>query len=236
MQTLVFDISGDYAMFRKPYSAASPISYPVPPPSAVIGIVGAILGLDKAHYAEQIGWQQIQVGIAIRSPIERFRTGLNVLHTKNADKYFRPRAGESTHAPQPFEFLRNPSYRIYLSGLTNTHQQQLSEQLQQGRSHYNATLGLANCHADITWVGEWNAQPIEENSAWQCVTVVPLQDHTTIHYQNNRHYQRFRIPAAMDSDRIVHRYQEVLVAEDGRAIEGHGGAIYRVGEEQIAWI
>ena len=48
---LVFDIEGDMALFRKPYTTTSMVSYPFPPPTAVAGMLGAIVGIN--HEASQ---------------------------------------------------------------------------------------------------------------------------------------------------------------------------------------
>lgn len=50
---LVFDITSEYAMFRKFYTTTSSISYPFPPPTAIGGLIAAIIGeeneADKKH-------------------------------------------------------------------------------------------------------------------------------------------------------------------------------------------
>jgi CRISPR-associated protein Cas5h len=57
-------------------------------------------------------------------------------------------------------------------------------------------------------------------------------------YEDGRKYQRFRIPAAMDSDRVVHRYQEVVVAEDAGPIQGQGPSehVFEVDGDLISFL
>ena len=52
---LIFDISSNIAMFRKPYTTTSLISYPFPPPTAVAGLLGAMTGLDNQADSEGAG-------------------------------------------------------------------------------------------------------------------------------------------------------------------------------------
>lgn len=50
----VFEVSGRMAMFRKPYTTTSSVSYPFPPPTALAGMIAAILGYDNG--ASEKGW------------------------------------------------------------------------------------------------------------------------------------------------------------------------------------
>ena len=238
MRTLVFDVWGDYGQFKKPYSPMSPVSYPFPPPTAVLGMLGAIAGYGKDEYHERLGWRDARVGVSPRVPVQVFRTAINLLQTKDGtDSYFRPRAGQNTHTQVPFEFLKAPRYRLYVAGLLDDAAQRLIEELQAGTTHYTVTLGLASCIADVAWVGEWEADATVAHD-WSTRTVVPLLGDVRVHYEDGRRYHRLRVPAVMDGARVVHRYQEVVVAEDGEAVRGEGGdaVFYEVGHETIAFL
>lgn len=238
MRTLVFDIEGDYALFKKPYSPMSPVSYPLPPPPAVLGMLGAILGYGKDRYHQQLGWKQVRLGVALRKPTRAFRAALNLLQTKTGtDGFFRPLAGQNTHTQVPCEFLREPAFRVYVAGLTDAVASELAERLRTGRTAYTVTLGWANCLADLIWIGEWSARPVTGDT-WLATTAVPLTADVQIHYEDNRRYHRLRIPAVMDDKRIVQRYQEIVLAEDGQPIRGQGGAgvLYAIGPDNVAFL
>lgn len=238
MRTLVFDIAGDYGQFKKPYSPMSPVSYPVPPPPAVLGMLGAILGLDKDDYHQRLGWDRVRVAVGLRAPLRVFRAALNLLQTKDGtDAFFRPRAGQNTHTQVPFEFLRDPCFRVYVAELAEPVADALADQLRSGRTAYTVALGLAPCLADVTWVGEWQAQPVSEHD-WEARTAVPMTDGLQVYYEEGRRYHRLRIPAVMDATRTVHRYQEIVLAEDGRPIRGQGGAgvIHVIGPDRVAFL
>lgn len=238
MRTLVFDIAGDYGQFKKPYSPMSPVSYPLPPPPAVLGMLGAVLGLAKTQYHRRLGWERVRVGVALRAPPRIFRAALNLLQTKDGtDAFFRPRAGQNTHTQVPFEFLRDPRFRLYVAGLDDALADDLAERLRTGRTAYTVSLGLAPCLADLTWVGEWRAQALPPGP-WTAATAVPLRDGVQVHYEDDRRYHRLRIPASMDEGRIVRRYQEIVLAEDGQPIQGQGGegVVYAIGADQVAFL
>ncbi len=236
MRCLVFDIEGDYALFKKPYSPMSPVSYPLPPPTVVLGILGAILGYGKDDYHEKLDWQNVRVGVRLLKPVQTFTAALNWLNTKDGtDNYFRPLAEKNPHIQIPCQFLKNPAYRIYVSGLNDENADRLAGYLSQGYTEYTPVLGLASCLADVSWVGEWDALP-SQKTEWQSRCAVALDESVKIHYQDRRRYHRLRVPADMDAERIVHRYQEIVLAEDGAEICGSGGEFFEVNGETISFL
>jgi CRISPR-associated protein Cas5h len=237
MRCIIFDVHGEYAHFKKPYSSASPVSFPFPPPTAVMGLLGAIVGYGKQEYHERLGWQSIRIGIRLLKPIQVFSTAINLLHTKNGftDAYFRPKANNNSHTRMPFEFIKSPAYRLYVAELPEEAASRLVENLTRGQSVYTPVLGLASCLAEVEWVGEEEAQPMTAPE-WETNTVVPISEKMKIDYDDDRRYHRFRVPAIMDSERIVHRYQEVIVTENTKSIRGKGGdkLFFKVHDETIA--
>jgi CRISPR-associated protein Cas5h len=240
METLAFDVRGDYALFKKPYSPMSPVSYPFPPPSAVLGMLGAVGGYDKEGYAESLGWRKARVAVKLLAPVQVFGAALNLLNTKDGtDAFFRPKADRNTHIQVPCEFLRSVAYRIYVADLEPEACDRIGAQLEAGRTTYSVALGWASCLADLDWVGLSRAQALRaDDREWSCDTVVPLDRETGVIYEDRRRYRRLRVPAAMDGKRIVHRYQEAVMAEDGGPIRGHGGqdGFYRIGDETLAFL
>ncbi len=235
MDTLVFDIEGEYAQFKKPYSPMSPVSFPFPPPTAVLGLLGALAGYAKDEYAERLGWQQVRVGVGLRAPVRVFRAALNLLNTKDGtDSHFRPKAGANTHIQVPCEFLRSPAFRIYAADLPAEVADDLARELSAGRTAYTPSLGLAQCLAEVRWVGRYPARPAAATE-WSAATVVPLVEGVRVRYEEGRRYQRLRVPASMGGERVVHRYQEVVVAEDAGPVQGTGGALFEVNGETVAF-
>ncbi len=238
MHILVFDVGADYAHFKKPYASMSPVSFPFPPPTAVLGMLGAVLGYGKEEYHDRLGWKEVRIAVGLRKPIQTYRTGLNLLNTKDGtDAMFRPLAGKNTHIQIPFEFLKAPSFRIYVGNLPGEAHSELADRLRERRTAYTPSLGLAQCIADIDWVGEETVAPVFSDE-WEVVSVCPLGDSVKVTYEDGRKYHRLRVPARMDGNRIVHRYQEVMVVDDGKPVRGEGGAmeLFRVGEETIVFI
>ncbi|MGB4656082.1 MAG: CRISPR-associated protein Cas5, partial [Bacillota bacterium] len=46
-EVTVFEASGPIAMFRKPYTTTSSVSFAFPPPTAIAGMIAAIIGIPN---------------------------------------------------------------------------------------------------------------------------------------------------------------------------------------------
>lgn len=235
MRTLVFEVSGEYGLFKKPYSPMSPVSYPLPPPPAVLGMLGAILGYGKDEYMQRLGWESTRVAIGLCKPLQVFRAALNLMQTKGGSKFAFTSNDE--HIQIPFQFLRNPHFRIYIAGLSEAITNELYAYLSSGRSAYTVCLGLASCLAELQWIGEWEAQALPSGD-YIAQTAIPLRNGISVYYDNSRYYHRVRIPASMDHERVVHNYQEIVLAEDGAPIRGTTtqGECYAVGTDTVMFL
>lgn len=106
-KVVAFEIWGAYGLFKKPYSPMSPVSYPMPPPTAIFGMIGAIAGWDKKeeNYLVRINSGEVAVGVRVIKPVQRFRAALNLLDTSES---FRLKEGKRVQIP--FEFLKDSHY------------------------------------------------------------------------------------------------------------------------------
>jgi CRISPR-associated protein Cas5h len=105
---LVFDIEGDMALFRKPYTTTSMVSYPFPPPTAVAGMIAAIIGIN--HEASQNAknaryWDKmtgVQIGIALQSPLRWINTAVNLMKLKTLNEKMTEPAQITVLLPRHF--------------------------------------------------------------------------------------------------------------------------------------
>ncbi len=238
METIVFEVKGEYALFKKAYSSMSPVSYPFPPPTVVMGMLGAIAGYPKETYARELGWRELRIAVRVLQQPRPYQTALNLLNTKDGtDAWFRPKADQNTHIQVPCEFLQGVAYRLYVSGLPEQARGKLVGQLEKGGTVYSVSLGWASCLAELDWVGIRHARPLD-GPDWACHSVLPLTPDIQVNYQDRRRYHRLRIPVTMDEGRIVQRFQEVVSVDDGRPVKGSGisPSLFEIDDETIAFL
>jgi len=231
VRTIVFDIYGNYAHFRKFYAPVSPVTYPFPPPPTVLGIIGAICGYKKNEYADIIGWNKIKIAIQLLSAVKKYRTGINLINTKTADKYFRPQ-GATPRIQIPYEFLKDAKYRIYIADASSEAMDSLLSNLKTNRPVFTPSLGLAQCIANLEFVGDFAAQPMGKGE-YKIVTVVPQKKADNVSFREGCIYERLRIPVRMDKNRIVHSYEEIIVEENANPIIAKTKKAYSVNNEPV---
>ncbi len=105
---IVFEVWGDWAHFRKIYTTSSPLSYSIPPRTAIAGLISAIIGNDKNQYYDCFTKDQAWIAVRIINPIKKFRIGLNLINTKTAKMFAQIK--ERTQVRQ--EIVKHPRYRI----------------------------------------------------------------------------------------------------------------------------
>jgi CRISPR-associated protein Cas5h len=109
-RVIVLDVWGDYAHFRKIYTTSSPLTYSFPPRTALSGLIGAIVGLDKEDYFRHFLRKDAKIGCKILKPIKKVRIGENLINTKSAIQMHLIKNRNQIRV----EFVKDPSYRIYL--------------------------------------------------------------------------------------------------------------------------
>ena len=168
---VVFDCSSSMAMFRKPYTTTSSVSFAFPPPSAVAGLLSAIIGLGngasedgaRADYWSELGGTQI--ALSILNPTRWLRAAVNFWNVKQPQN--------TPHIQVKHQFVASPKYRIYVRrGI----EARLKECLERGGFVYTPYLGVAYAVAQIDYLGEFQPEPVTEKE-FEVNSVLPwLED------------------------------------------------------------
>ena len=229
---VIFDCSSNIAMFRKPYTTTSSVSFVFPPPTAVAGIIGAILGIDNGSDAEGLNaayWPELSgtsVAVKICAPVKWFRGTLNFWNVKNPQK--------SPHIQVKHQFLLEPKYRIYVRGPL---EERLQDQLSCGDFIYTPYLGVAYAISDICYLGSCEAEPIKGGVA-EIDTIVPLNGGISIDFVSSQKIYKEIVPFAFDEKRAVRRTLPVLYSDSVSKIvlkEMCGLVVTRCMDEVVAW-
>nr|WP_244406331.1 type I-B CRISPR-associated protein Cas5b [Thermovirga lienii] len=227
----VFEISGRMAMFRKPYTTTSSISYPFPPPSALAGMIAAILGYT--HGAEDKGWNALywekmkgtQVALRIMNPVSWHSETINFWNVKEPQK---------KHIQVKHQFLREPRYRVFVKGPL---EEELDSFLSKGCFLYTPYLGVAYALCDVKYLGRFKEEdcipPVKVN------TVIPFGDGLKVDVLGSGGVFRELVPFSMDEERSLKKSITVLFQlspSKGILIKEKGDVeIARCGDDVVAW-
>jgi CRISPR-associated protein Cas5h len=70
---LVFDVWGEYAHFRKYYTTTSPLTFSIPPRTAICGLIAGIIGIDKDAYLRDFTKEKADIAVRILAPVKKVR-------------------------------------------------------------------------------------------------------------------------------------------------------------------
>ncbi|WP_456396603.1 type I-B CRISPR-associated protein Cas5b [Desulfurobacterium sp.] len=230
---IAFDIWGELAHFRRFFTTSSPLTFSFPPPTTVRGIIGAILGFSKNDYIEVTN--RLNIGIRLLSPVKKIRFGLNIVFTKGSGKKFEPtlfrdRKGDNKKTIRTqisAEFLKNPKYRIFVSG-DDKLLDKLLEYLPFHKTEYTVSLGLSECLANFSFTGEFKAELVEETS--EIHSVIPTDKVFKINIEADLKLAKERIPVFMNKRRVVQKYQDVVFDIKGKDLKGRFKNVFTIRE------
>lgn len=238
MKVIVFDIWGDYGHFKKFHTTASPLTFSFPPPTAVIGMVAAILGLDRETYWGKFSRDNTRVAIRIINPVKKIRMGINVTETKSAG----PMLNRIKQRSQiKYEYLKDPHYRLFFSHADAGLMHRLQTMLKNHQTTYTLSLGSAQMLAAFSYRGQYEAQEMEMRDYMQVDSVFPLNDQQKADskmmiIKANQHYIKEVVSTRMDVEREVLAYKTVLFDMNAASITAKLDGIVKVGEENVVFI
>jgi CRISPR-associated protein Cas5h len=168
-----FDLEGDYAAFRDPSVTTNQTVTVIPSKSALIGLLGALLGVKRSHsfdclfsedYLDLL--RKTAVGIKVRSPAVKCTFFTNHRSLK-----------EAKTKPYKTELLANPKYTVYVKS-TDEVNRALLERLADNRFVFSPMLGHAYCPAMIPRFEElYNAKEVDpEEVSTSCVLLDELME------------------------------------------------------------
>lgn len=155
---VIFDCSSSMAMFRKPYTTTSSVSFAFPPPSAVAGLISAIVGLDngavqngaRAEYWDAKELKGTCIALSVLAPTRWLRAAMNFWNAKEPQKH--------PHIQIQHQFVASPKYRIFVEGGI---EDRLRRHLENGSFVYTPFLGVAYAIAKVDYCGHCVSQPVE---------------------------------------------------------------------------
>jgi len=203
MTILKFKVWGDYAHFKKYYTTTSPLTFEFPPPPTLIGIISAIIGLDKNEYLTYFqDASQFKLAIQLNQPVVKVRWTVNLIDTKKNFWLIHNRTQIRT------EFLKNPAFTIFFRHEDPMIYDALKNHLQNHTSVYSISLGLSELLANFEFLDEPEFTEIQNQDYIDIDSVVPeerLPDARSIEFENGKEIFQVNFPVQMQPDRVVTR-------------------------------
>ena len=174
MEALCFDVKAPFASFRVPSTTRGFLTFPFPPRTSILGLIGAILGTPRNEiYLEENSLCDLNIAvIMIKIPqTSNFRT--NQIQTKSlltiykSFKIYLPRnLSRGVRSPQSLIFLNDVHYRIFIK-LEEKNKDDINElesRLRSRRYGYPPYLGRANYLASLDYVDRVELEILDDVS------------------------------------------------------------------------
>jgi len=214
---LRFDVWGEYAHFKKYYTTSSPLTFAIPPRTAISGFIGAILGIDKNEYPQYFTRDKASIAVRILHPVNKYRISENFIDTKPSGSIDMSKIKNRTQIK--LEVVRRPGYRIYFTHTDETMLEQLHAMIQSHKTVYTPCLGISEFLANFKFydfVEFKEANNISE--AVSVFTASPKDQLANIEFENGKSYFSESLPGEMNMDRSVNDYVETLYERSGQSI------------------
>ena len=216
IKVLVFKIWGDYGHFKKFYTTTSPLTFEFPPPITVIGIISAMIGLDKNSYLKEFqNSEMFNIAVKLQNPVNKVRWTQNLIDTKRHFWKIHNRTQIR------IEFLKNPSFKIFFMHNDPGIYDQLKNNLSNHKSYYTISLGLSELLADFKFCGEQSLTAVP-TAEWQRIhSVIPaslLQGDNSIKFEEGSEIFKVNYPLAMLPNRVVNRREDVIFERRGQPV------------------
>ncbi|SCG85879.1 type I-B CRISPR-associated protein Cas5b [Methanobacterium congolense] len=234
-KALVFDIWGDYAHFRKIETTTSPLTYSIPTGTAVAGLIAAMLGWQRDSYYDTLSRDNFEFSIRILEPIKKVRMNINLIKTDEG--FYLWDIKGTPRSPTPYEFIKNPSYRIYIHLKEANTYKTLKYYLENHKTIFTPYLGISELIANFSFVGEYDINPKELERA-EVHTVLKKDDYKIYvgNLEEGMRWSRENMPLYMNSDRCVTEYSEVLLEQTGKPLMIENGLFYEIGEDNVVFL
>ncbi len=175
----VFTVRGTHAHWRKWFTTTSALTYGFPPRTAVVGMVGAILGVRREEVPEVFGADDTRIAVCPLRPIVKDRMPMNWRRgpprLEGGQLRLNPGGakGERPSFQANLEVVRGPHYRIVFWHRDADRMRELRDRLEQKRWVYQPYLGILGFLADVEWEGEDEAEAASEEEV-EIASVLPL--------------------------------------------------------------
>src|SRR5215204_649300 len=142
---VVFEYAGRFGHFLRAEASVSALSYPVPPRTALMGMLGAVIGLEKD--APQVEFADAMIAVSGRIPETHWHR-VKLRKDPPAPLPWKVKAGvkgRSTDEKATLirqEWLFNPSYTV-TACLPDGYHEEFVSRLWERRWHYAPCMGLS---------------------------------------------------------------------------------------------
>ena len=236
MSIIAFRLFGDYAHFSHPATIYSSLTYPVPPKTAIMGFLGAVIGeeeyfrLSGIKYSVKIDRQILKKSFVFNGIRFALSSSMHIeegyQNAKQKKQFYR-------------ELICSPSYVVFLN-LENLEQNDRDKIISNLKEHKTACtpyLGINFCIADFSWIDIKICEKIPQDESF--INTFTLMDDFIFNGINeNAKLTTARMPCDCENGRIFKDFKDFVMEINGKEpikSKNHGNT-YQINDERVYFI
>lgn len=212
-------VRGNWGHFKKPETNNNPLSHDLITKTALIGLIGAVLGIERKTMKQKFPElsEDLLYGVQLLNPVKKISWGFT---SRTA---VSPTAAGS---PKYFEFLKDPRFKISIA-LANKRSNQIfldfCTSIQNSETVYPPILGLHNCPADLEWVSNGEFE-LRSSAIFETLGFVESGKHIPKEIDANFRIGFERLPTYQDDDmwNLPDKYTKVIYTDVQRSVKFEG--------------
>lgn len=236
-----FRLSGKLGHFLRAEGGVSALSYPAPTRTALLGIVGAVLGLEKDM--PQLLLEPAQFAVSGMAPFTHWHkaklrkdppSALSHVIKKTQKQDGDTKAEQGTLIAQ--EWLVNPCYDIWVI-LPERFHTEFEGRIRERRWYFQPCLGLSEMPAQIEFL---NSELVEklEPGIYPVSSIIRQEDAEIDFkkvYENQFAIQLFRMPCKVTANRVF-THASYLFETQARPVMVKTSKAYRIGQRFVMFL
>lgn len=239
MNVICFEYTGRIGHFLKAEANASAPSYPIPPRTVLLGLLGAVLGLAKD--TPQTILRNAHLALGGKIPNTHWHSA-NLRKDPPAPLSYtisRNAKGSSSRQRNTIisqEWLIKPCYRVW-ANVPNPFHTDLAQRLQDRRWHFSPCLGLSEMSAELHFIGDYSAEMLP--NGMHCINTALRRDSgllkTDLACEQELAIHMLRMPRDVSPERQF-QHEAYYLEREGRSIPAITDQAWQVGTDKVVFL
>lgn len=212
-------IEGNWGHFKKPETNNNPLSHDLITKTALIGLIGAVLGIEREEMKSRFPHlsDDLLYGVQLLHPVKKISWGFTSRTAINP-------TAEGT--PKYFEFLKDPKFLVSIALLNEKSEddfENFKAAIKNETAEYTPVLGWHNCPANLIWCSEGEFSEIQ-NGDFITNGFTLAREHTLKDFSGEFRIGFDRMPTFQNDDfwNIPERYKNVIYPDFPYSIKVEG--------------
>jgi len=212
-------IEGNWGHFKKPETNNNPLSHDLITKTALIGLIGAVLGIEREDMKNNFPQlsRDLLYGVQLLRPVKKISWGFTSRTAIN------PTAAGT---PKYFEFLKDPKFLVSLALLNEDSKgdfESFKTAIKNGTAEYTPVLGWHNCPANLEWKSEGIFSK-EKDGDFETTGFVLAGEHTPKNLTGNFRIGFDKMPTFQNEDfwNLPEYYKKVIYPDCPNSIIVNG--------------